>query len=45
MYTQREYCGRDILNWQRRDRCSGGDSASDQESGGKGRQLATSGLQ
>ena len=26
------------------DRCSGGGSASDQESGGKGRQLATSAL-
>ena len=39
---RRECRGRDTLNAQWRDRCSGGDSASDRESGGKGRQLATS---
>ena len=44
MYIWREYSGRDTLNARVGDRRSGGDSASYQKSGGKGRQLATSAL-
>ena len=42
MYISNASIVAEILSTQWRDRCSGGDSAGDQESGGKSRQLATS---